>query len=176
MQNINIQLGTNIMQNIQQDTQNIPKNLNLHLPSITELTNAEMEIFEKLYPEYPFPSHETRNQSISFQLAQTRYWKPILVKHGEPFADCLSNPETSLGLTYPRLINLFYQETDEERSYNAYQWIYWSEIFNMAYYYGHYSGPCQLQLGYKIERTHAVGLWSQFIMSRKVANDQKMQR
>jgi hypothetical protein len=133
-----------------------------------------MEIFEKLYPEYPFPSHETKDQSISFQLAQTRYWKPILVKHGEPFADCLSNPETPLELTYPRLINLFYQETEEERSHNARLWYHWSQIFSMSYYYGYYSGP--YRPGYKIKRTHAVGLWSQFIMSRKAAVDQKMQR
>jgi hypothetical protein len=143
--------------------------IDLCLPTITELTDAKMKIFEELYPEYPFPSHETSEQSISFKLAQTRYWKPILRKHGGPFADCLSNPETHIELTYPRLINLFYHETEIERSYNTNLWNHWTEIFNMTYYYGHYSGPCQL--GYKIEITHNVDLWSQLIMSRKAAID-----
>jgi hypothetical protein len=141
-----------------------------HLPSIMELTTPKIKIFEKYYPEYPFPSHETKDQSVDFQLAQTRYWKPILVKHGGPFADCLSRPETHLQMTYPRLINLFYQEKEEERSHNTHLWDHWSQMIRM------YHCPSTYRPGYKIRREYGVDGWSQFIMLRKTAIDQRMQR
>jgi hypothetical protein len=136
-----------------------------------ELTTARIKIFEKHYPEYPFPSEETKRYPVHIQLAQTAYWKSVLAKHGGPFADCLSHPETSMELIYPRLINLFYQETEEERSLNTRLWEHWSWITRS------YCGV-QYRPGYKIRKTDSVSVdaWNRLISQRKVAVDEKMQR
>jgi hypothetical protein len=136
-----------------------------------ELTTSRIKIFEKYYPEYPFPSEETKHYHVLIQIAQTVYWKGILAKHGGPFADCLSHPETSLELTYPRLINLFYQETEEERSHNSRLWEHWT--INTNTFTGRPYRP-----GYKTRKTDniAVGAWCRFISQRKVTIDEKMQR
>jgi hypothetical protein len=134
------------------------------------LTPAKIKIFEKYYPEYPFPSEETKDYPVHIQIAQTIYWKGILVKHGGPFADCLSHPETSMELIYPRLINLFYQETEEERSLNTRLWAHWSSITRS--FCGSSYRP-----GYKIRKTDSisVGAWYRLIAERKSTIDQKMQ-
>jgi hypothetical protein len=141
------------------------------LPGIMELTTAKIKTFEKYYPEYPFPSKETKNHSINFQIAQTRYWKSILAKHGGPFSDCLPNPETSLELTYPRLINLFYQETEEERIFNSRLWEHWSMYTNT--FTGRVYRP-----GYKTRKPDydTVYPWHRLISERIVAIDEKVLR
>jgi hypothetical protein len=135
-----------------------------------ELSTSKMKIFEKYYPAFPFPSKETKGLPVHFQLAQTAYWKAVLVKHGGPFADCLTHPETSLELTYPRLINLFYQETEEERSHNSRLWAHWSMYTNR------HTGRLY-QPGYKTRKTDnlVVDEWYRLIRQRKVTIDLKMQ-
>jgi hypothetical protein len=143
------------------------------LPDIMELTTTKMKKFEKYYPEYPFPSEETKDFPAHIQIAQTVYWKGILAKHGGPFADCLSHPETSMDLTYPRLINLFYQETEEERSLNTRLWAHWCYL---ARYNIGRTREGQYQPGYKKRKgaSNSTYPWYRLISDRKRKIDQKM--
>jgi hypothetical protein len=133
------------------------------LPDIMDLTTTKMKSFEKYYPEYSFPIESDVNKSHEWRLAQTRYWKSILVKHGYRNAATLPHRETSLELTYPRLINLFYLETEGERIHNQMLWNHWRNSTFCGNRINSYTP------GYKTRKSNVteVQRWKVFVEKRK---------